>query len=146
MRRRPDVHAVGHTHAFYSQLFAATNEPLRPIAKEGAWFDDQPRFHETCSLIRTPELGRRLAATLANADAVFMISHGMAFVGPTVRECVMVGIYLEAAVRAQITLAMTGLPYRWPDTGDAHGKRAQTRTPSTIDNYWNYCVRQLEDQ
>ena len=61
LRVRPDVHAVGHTHAFYSQIFASTNEPLRAIGKEGAWFDDQPKFQETCSLIRTPELGVRVA-------------------------------------------------------------------------------------
>ena len=42
--------------------------------KEGAWFDDQPKFQETCSLIRTPELGVRVAQTLGAADAVFLMS------------------------------------------------------------------------
>lgn len=141
LRRRPDVNAVGHTHAFYSQIFAATDEPLHPIGKEGAWFDDQPKFQETCSLIRTPELGVRVATTLGDADAVFLISHGVAFVGPTIRQCTMVGIYLESAVKAQVTLAMTGFRYRWPDEADARAKRAQTRTVSGIDNYWAYCIR-----
>jgi ribulose-5-phosphate 4-epimerase/fuculose-1-phosphate aldolase len=141
LRVRPDVMSVGHTHAFYSQIFASTNEPLRPIAKEGAWFDDQPKFQETCSLIRTPELGIRVAAKLGSADAVFLMSHGIAFVGSTIRECTMVGIYLEAAVRAQCTIAMTGFKYTWPSAEDIKAKRAQTRTPSGIDNYWNYMVR-----
>jgi L-fuculose-phosphate aldolase len=141
LRVRPDVHAVGHTHAFYSQIFASTDEPLRPIGKEGAWFDDQPKFQETCSLIRTPELGVRVAQTLGSADAVFLMSHGIAFVGTTIRECTMVGIYLEAAVRAQCTIAMTGFKYTWPDADDIRAKRAQTRTPGGIDNYWAYMVR-----
>jgi L-fuculose-phosphate aldolase len=141
LRLRPDVHAVGHTHPFYSQIFASTDEPLHPIGKEGAWFDDQPKFQETCSLIRTPELGVRVAETLGGADAVFLMSHGIAFVGPTIRECTMVGIYLEAAVRAQITIAMTGFRYRWPDIDDARAKRAQTRTTAGIDNYWDYVMR-----
>ena len=141
LRARPDVHSVGHTHAFYSQIFASTNEPLRPIGKEGAWFDDQPKFQETCSLIRTPELGVRVAQTLGGSDAVFLISHGVAFVGSNVRECTMVGIYLEAAVRAQCTIAMTGFSYMWPDAEDIRAKRAQTRTPSGIDNYWAYMMR-----
>ena len=143
LRSRPDVVAVGHTHAFYSQIFASTDEPLRPIAKEGVWFDDPPKFHETCSLIRTPELGRRLAATLGSSDAVFLLSHGLAFVGSTIRECALVGIYLEAAVRAQITIAMTGFSTRWPDAEDVRAKRAQTRTPRNIDNYWQYLERKL---
>ncbi len=141
MRGRPDVHAVGHTHPFYSQIFASTDEPMRPIGKEGAWFVDQPKFQETCSLIHTPALGARVAETLDTADAVFLISHGIAFVGPTIRECTMVGIYLEAAVRAQITVAMTGFRYRWPDKDDARTKRAQTRTAAGIDNYWDYVMR-----
>jgi L-fuculose-phosphate aldolase len=143
MRVRPDVHAVGHTHAFYSQIFASTDEPLRPIGKEGAWFDDPPKFQETCSLIRTPELGKRLAATLGSNDAVFLLSHGLAFVGTTIRECTMVGIYLEAAVRAQVTIAMTGFKTRWPDAEDVKAKRAQTRTAGGIDNYWEYLVRKI---
>ena len=141
LRSRPDVQSVGHTHPFYSQIFASTDEPLRPIAKEGAWFDDQPKFQETCVLIQTPELGVRLAATLGAADAVFLMAHGIAFTGATVRECTMVGIYLEAAVRAQITVAMTGLRYRWPDADDARAKRAQTRNTAGIDNYWAYVMR-----
>ena len=141
LRLRPDVHAVGHTHAFYSQIFAATDEPLRPIGKEGAWFDDQPKFQETCSLIRTPELGVRVATTLGASDAVFLMAHGIAFTGATIRECTMVGIYLEAAVRAQITIAMTGFRYKWPDEADARAKRAQTRSTAGIDNYWEYCMR-----
>ena len=143
LRSRPEINAVGHTHAFYSQIFASTNEPLKPIGKEGAWFDDQPKFQETCSLIRTPDLGRRLATRLGQSDAVFLMSHGVAFVGTTIRECTMVGIYLEAAVRAQITLAMTGFTYTHPDPEDIRAKRAQTRTKHGIDNYWNYLVRHL---
>jgi L-fuculose-phosphate aldolase len=141
LRVRPDVHAVGHTHAFYSQIFAATDEPMHPIGKEGAWFDDQPKFQETCSLIRTPELGVSVAKTLGQADAVFLMSHGVAFTGPRIRECTMVGIFLESAVRAQVTLAMTGFNYTWPSEEDARAKRAQTRTDTGIDNYWNFCIR-----
>jgi ribulose-5-phosphate 4-epimerase/fuculose-1-phosphate aldolase len=143
LRSRPDVVAVGHTHAFYSQIFASTDEPLRPIGKEGVWFDDPPKFQETCSLIRTPELGRRLAATLGGNDAVFLMSHGVAFVGSTIRECTLVGIYLEAAVRAQVTIAMTGFRTRVPDAADARAKRAQTRTAGGINNYWDYLARKL---
>jgi L-fuculose-phosphate aldolase len=141
LKVRPDIHAVGHTHAFYSQIFASTDEPLRPIGKEGAWFDDQPKFQETCSLIRTPELGVSVAKTLGAADAVFLMSHGIAFVGSTIRECTMVGIYLESAVKAQCTIAMTGFNYRWPDAADTRAKRSQTRTPGAIDNYWAYMQR-----
>jgi ribulose-5-phosphate 4-epimerase/fuculose-1-phosphate aldolase len=146
MRSRPEVNAVGHTHAFYSQIFSTTDEPLRPIGKQGAWFDDLPKFKETCNLIRTPDLGKSLARTLGGSDAVFMMSHGIAFVGTTIREATLVGIYLEKAVKAQVTIAMTGFRYGWPCEQDAREKRAVTRTARGIDNYWNYLVRHLDDE
>lgn len=143
LRSRPEVNAVGHTHAFYAQIFSTTDEPLRPVGKQGAWFDDLPKYTETCNLIRTPELGKSLARTLGNADGVFMMSHGIAFVGTTIREMTLVGIYLEKAVKAQVTIAQTGFRYAWPSEQDVREKRAVTRTASGIDNYWEYLVRHL---
>ena len=143
LRSRPEVQAVGHTHAFYSQIFSTTDEPLRPVGKQGAWFDDPPKFTQTCNLIRTPELGRALATTLGTNDAVFMMSHGIAFVGTTIREMTLVGIYLEKAVKAQVTIASTGWRYSWPDLSDAREKRDVVRTARGIDNYWDYLVRHL---
>lgn len=146
LRARPDVHAVGHTHAFYSQIFSTTDEPLRPVGKQGAWFahQDPPKFKETCNLIRTPELGRALARTLGVADAVFMMSHGIAFTGRTIREATLIGIFLEKAVRAQVKIAMTGFRYSWPDADDCDEKRSITGSTSNVDMYWNYLVRHLK--
>lgn len=56
----------------------------------------------------------------------------------------MIGIYLEAAVKAQITIAMTGFRYSWPTPEDARGKRAQTRTSRAYDAFWAYYERHLE--
>ncbi|HMC47011.1 MAG TPA: class II aldolase/adducin family protein [Caballeronia sp.] len=144
MRSRPEVKAVGHTHAFYSQIFSTTDEPLRPVGKQGAWFDDVPKFKQTCNLIRTPELGRSLAATLGGADAVFILAHGIAFAGTTIREMTLIGVFLEKAVRAHVTIASTGFAYSWPTDEDIRSKRGETRTPRGIDNYFNYLERHLE--
>ncbi len=144
MRARPEVTTVGHTHAFYAQIFSTTNEPLRPVGKQGVWFDDIPKFKETCNLVRTPDLGRALASKLGNSDAVFMLSHGIAFVGRTIREATMIAIFLEKAVRAQVTIASTGFAYEWPTDRDAKEKRAVTRTARGIDNYFDYLARRLK--
>lgn len=120
------------SHAEQRRITPRTGAPLRPIGKEGASFDDRPKFKETCSLIRTPELGRSVARTLGASDAIFLMSHGVIFVGTSVREATMIGIYLEAAVKAQITIAMMGFRYTWPDPDDARGKPAQTRAPMML--------------
>jgi L-fuculose-phosphate aldolase len=141
MRRRPEIHCVGHTHAYHTQLFAATSEPLRPVAKEAAWFGDLPKFQQTCNHIKTPELGRALADVWGDADSVLMISHGMAFCGRTIAEATLVGIYVEKAVKAQLDLEKTGLPYVCPTPEDVAAKRATLRSPRALAESWNYLVR-----
>jgi L-fuculose-phosphate aldolase len=141
MRARPDIQCVGHTHAYHTQLFAATRDPLRPVAKEAAWFGDLPKFKQTCNHIKTPELGRALAQTWGNADGVLMISHGMAFCGTSIREAALVGIYIEKSVKAQIDLAKTGLAYDWPTPEDVAAKRATLRSARGVEESWNYLVR-----
>jgi L-fuculose-phosphate aldolase len=142
MRRRPDLECVGHTHAYHTQLFAATSEPLRPVAKEAAWFDgDLPKFQQTCGHIKTPELGRALADVWGDADCVLMISHGMAFCGRSIAEATLVGIFVEKAVKAQLDIAKTGLPYVWPAPEDVAAKRATLRSARGLTESWDYLVR-----
>ena len=141
MRRRPDLQCVGHTHAYHTQLFAATAEPLRPVAKEAAWFGDVPKFQQTCGHIKTPELGRALADVWGDADGVLMISHGMAFCGRSIAEATLVGIYVEKSVKAQLDLAKTGLPFIWPSAEDVAAKRATLRSPRALTESWDYLTR-----
>jgi len=141
LRLRPDIDSVGHTHPFYSQIFASTDEPLRAIAKEGAVVRRSAEVPRNVFAIRTPELGVRVAETLGKSDAVFLMAHGIAFTGATVRECTMVGIYLGSRSaradhdrhdRLSLQMARRGRSSR-ETRADAQYVR--------IDNYWEYVAR-----
>jgi L-fuculose-phosphate aldolase len=115
MQARPDVQVVGHTHAYYSVLFSAADQDLCALNHEGAnLIGNLARFQDTAGLINTPQLGRALAACLGQAAVVLMKNHGITFVGSSVEEATMYGMFIERACRAQIEMAATGWAWSTP--------------------------------
>ena len=62
-------------------------------------WDSADQFGDTDTLVRTMEIGRDLAATLADNTCVLMRGHGAVVVGATVQEAVISAIYLEINAR-----------------------------------------------
>ncbi|MEQ9813813.1 MAG: class II aldolase/adducin family protein [Azospirillaceae bacterium] len=144
MKRRPEIVAVAHTHPRYATLFSCTREPLRPLTNEGVWFEKPPPFFtETSDLVDTVALGRAHAAAMDGHDALFLRNHGVSFVGRSIQELCLTGIFLEKACRAQITLAQSGLPYSWPEAEEVARKRANIYPPRARDNFFGYYDRLL---
>jgi len=99
---RPDVRAVCHNHAPSLIPFGVTDVPLRPIFQSAAFlvegvpvFEIRDAFGMTDMLIRNPALGRALAETLANRNAVLVRGHGAVVVGPSLPIVVRRSINLE---------------------------------------------------
>ena len=146
MKHRPEIHAVAHTHAPCATLFSCTDEILRPLTNEGVWFDIPPgRIAATSDLIDTVALGAGHAEAMGEADAVFLRNHGASFVGRSIHELCLIGIFLEKACRAQLALARSGLAYGWPSCGEVRRKKANIYPPSAIAGFWDYYVRKLDD-
>jgi|GEM_PF-335877 len=144
MKRRPDIVAVGHTHPRYATLFSCTRETLRPLTNEGVWFEKPPPFFtETSDLVDTVALGRAHAQAMEGHDAIFLRNHGVSFVGRSIQELCLTGIFLEKACRAQIELAQSGLPYSWPEPEEVARKRANIYPPRARDNFFAYYDRLL---
>ncbi len=108
-RARPDVMSVVHCHAPSLIPFGITREPLHPVFHNSSFVGEGvPVFEireaaglDTDMLIRTPELGKALAATLADKPAVLMRGHGAVIVGRSVEEAVARSVYLELNARIQ---------------------------------------------
>ena len=82
-RARRDVVAVVHCHCPEVIPFAATSVPLRTLYHMGGFmgpgvpvFEIRKAAGTTDMLVRTPELGRALVATLGNKPAALMRGHG----------------------------------------------------------------------
>jgi L-ribulose-5-phosphate 4-epimerase len=145
MAARPDVGSVVHTHAPHAVALAATGQPLRPISHEGTLFSPPavPRFEETADLILTRDLGRRVAATLGEHRAVFLVNHGIVTVGADVPTAVLHAVLLERACRMQLLAARGGGPTRWSDDTEALAKREHCYSDALLHQAWAYLVRRL---
>ena len=140
---RPDVGAVVHAHPPYAIAFMATGAALRPISHDGTLFvpPDVPRFTETGALIRTPELGARLAAVLGERRAALMQHHGIVCVGRDVAEAVMTAALLERSCRLQLLAESGGGVATWSPDDEALVKRETCWSDAQLRGGWEYLTR-----
>lgn len=142
---RRDVGAVVHSHAPHAVALGALGAPFLPLSHEGTLFvpPDISRFTRTGDLILTPELGRAVAATLGERNAVLLVNHGIVTVGPDVPTAVMTAVLLERACRTQLIAMASGTVSRWSDDEEALAKRAHCYSPEQLALAWDYLVRTL---
>ncbi len=108
-RARPEVMAVVHNHSPSVVPFSVTDVPLRALFHMAAFIGEGvPNFEirkvkkGSDLLIRTPELGRALAKTLAAKPAALMRGHGSVVVGENLQRAVGRSVYLELSARMQM--------------------------------------------
>lgn len=146
MTARPDVGGVVHTHSPYAVALAAAGQPLLPISHAANYFvpPDVPRFTETADLILTPELGKRLAATLGPASAVFLVNHGIVTVGPTLHIATVAAVILERAAHQQWITSGFGSWPTWSQANESRSKREHIFHSQALEHVWHYLARQVE--
>jgi L-fuculose-phosphate aldolase len=144
---RTELECSVHTHSRGAVSFAALDTPLLPISHQGALFGgaDVPRFRETGSLVVSPELGRKLAATLGDAPAALMPKHGLVAAGSTAGTAVMHAVLLEQACRIQLDAMAAGELTVYSDPDEAIAKRALCWPPSQLESGWRYWLRKSAD-
>jgi L-fuculose-phosphate aldolase len=143
-RARPDIQVCGHSHPHYATLFSALDVPLVPVTNEAAYLRGKPgRFDITTGLIDTPKLGTQLSQALDSAATVLMQNHGITYVGRSIEECVLMGIFLERACRSQLTLISTGLAYHATPDEALVGKFEQILDAKLMANFWAFHKRKL---
>jgi 3,4-dihydroxyphthalate decarboxylase len=104
MRLRPEVGAVVHVHPVevlvadlagveLRQVFGAYNIPAARLAERGV-----PVYPRSV-LVRTPELGRAVAATVGEAGVCVLRGHGIVTVGESVEQATMRALDLTDLAR-----------------------------------------------
>jgi L-ribulose-5-phosphate 4-epimerase len=145
MAARPDVGGVVHTHPPHAVALAATGQPLRAVSHAANYFvpPDIPRFTQTADLILTRDLGKAVAAELADASAIFLVNHGIVTVGNDLQTAAVAAVLLERACAQQmLTHAFGGWP-TWSATDEALSKRANIYADSPVRAVWDYLARSL---
>ena len=110
-KARPDVVSVVHCHAPPLIPFGVTPAKLQPLYHMSGFLGlgETPVFEirnaggVTDMLIRTPQLGQALAATLGQGPVVLMRGHGATMVGSSIKQAVYRAIYAtqNAALQAE---------------------------------------------
>jgi ribulose-5-phosphate 4-epimerase/fuculose-1-phosphate aldolase len=108
-RVRPDVNSVIHAHPTHAVALSATGGSLPPISQSAVPFSDGlPYYTDTIDLIRSKELGAGVAKALGPHKAVLMRNHGVAVVGGSLAESVILTMMLEYACKIQLLVTSAG--------------------------------------
>ena len=145
MAARPDVGGVVHTHPPHAVALAATGQPLRPVSHAANYFVPPgiPRFLQTADLILTRDLGKAVAAELADASAIFLVNYGIVTVGKNLQTATVAAVLLERACAQQmLTHAFGGWP-TWSAPDEALSKRANIYADGPVRAVWDYLARSL---
>jgi L-fuculose-phosphate aldolase len=110
-RVRPDVACVLHTHPPYAIALSASGTPMKCFSQPSALFYDAVGIYDdTINLIRTPEMGARVAQALGSGRAALLKNHGVVVAGPSIEEVVVSALMLENAAKIQMIVEAVGNP------------------------------------
>jgi ribulose-5-phosphate 4-epimerase/fuculose-1-phosphate aldolase len=145
---RPEVNAVIHNHAYEVIPFGVTGVPLRPImhscaviGSEIPTWDIRDRFGEGDHLVVTMDQGRDLVRCLGKRRVALMKRHGCVVTARSVREAVMIAVYLQVNARLLLQSLQLGSPdYLTPL--EVEKRMARLDDQRGLDRAWEYwCVR-----
>ncbi len=110
-KARPDVHCVLHTHPPYAIALSASGSPLKCFSQPSALFyNSLGTYDDTINLIRTSEMGVRVAQALGGGRGVLLKNHGVVVAGPSIEEVVISALMLENAAQIQMIVEAAGNP------------------------------------
>ena len=153
-RRRPDVHAVVHSHAAAVIPFSVSAVPLRPVHHVCGFlgsptpvFDIRQRFGATDMLVRNVAQGDALAEALGTHAVVLMRGHGFCAVGPTVPVAVYRAVYTESGAAIQQDAIALGGPVAYLDPDEAAlADAVHVEVVARPWSLWKAQVRSVDDR
>ena len=146
LRARPDVGCVVHTHATNAIALAARGLDVRRVSQDGSFFTPGvPVFDEFTELVLTDAQGDRVAAGLADRQAVLLLNHGMVVTGPDIASAAVSALMLDRACAIQLLAQPTAdTPVREAPLDEA--VRVQAIRRDHQHSAFDYYVRRLPDR
>lgn len=146
-RARPDVMAIVHCHAAEVIPFGVSSVPLRPVYHMAGFlevpvpiFDIRSAAGITDMLIRTPELGKALAASLGSKPAALMRGHGAVVVADSLHVVVGRAYYMNMNARLESQAIALGGSVTYLDPEEARKAGGQ----DGFERAWAYWKSQLK--
>lgn len=134
-RRRPEVKSICRAQPEFAGMAAIADVRIQPVHGHGAFLGDEVPVYDDVELIRSEELGERLAGTLGDASAIIIRGTGSVTVGDSVGESVAQMWALENSARINFFSAMLGEPKRLnsSEVSDWHSKKREL-----LGRIWDY--------
>jgi L-fuculose-phosphate aldolase len=136
---------VIHTHPPYSVALSASGRPLRCYGQPSAlFFEALGVYRDTVALIRTPAMGKGVAAALGPHRAALLKNHGVAVVGACIEEAVINVIMLETAAKVQMIAEAAGDPGPEFPRADIEKLKQEISQPEQFVVNFNYLARRVQ--
>ncbi len=135
--RRPDVHAVEHSHPEYIVTLSIAGKALQPVFVVGAFLPESVPVYPHAHLIDTEARGKAVATLLGDGTAVTLRGHGFVIAGPSVEHMVNWIVAAEDNAKAQFNALQIGEPHvlRGKELGEV---RAEIAQPKVVRKNWDY--------
>lgn len=149
-KKRADVNAVVHNHAYEVIPFGLTKMKLRPvvhpacgIGSEVPVWDIRTKFGDTNMLVTTIEQGLDLAASLNGGHAALMRGHGCVVACATLKESILTSIYLKVNAKLQgDAMAMGDIAFL--SEGEIKKTAEVVFSENSVNRMWEYWLRRAE--
>jgi ribulose-5-phosphate 4-epimerase/fuculose-1-phosphate aldolase len=105
---RPDVQCILHYHPDELVVVAAAGAGVKVIANCGVDFYRGTPIYDSPLLIRTPQLGAKVAEALGDHNAVLLRGHGGTVVADNMDKLLRLGLNLVRSAKIQIMAAAMG--------------------------------------
>ena len=110
-KRRPDVHAIVHTHQIYGSVFGLINTPIPALFDEVSFALGQMVEIIPYALSGSPELVNNVAGELSNnANAYIIQNHGILALGKNLDKAILHAELLEKVAHIYYLALSTGKP------------------------------------
>ncbi len=106
--KRPDLHAIIHTHAPYASALAATGAPLKTIHMDSSMLHGTAHLPEWPGVPVADDEGRIISGALGQAKCILLANHGLLTTGSYVEEAAYLAVFFERAARMQLRAMAAG--------------------------------------
>ena len=107
-KARPDVQCILHYHPDELIVVAASGQGIKVLSNSGVHFHRGTPIYDSPLLIRTHQLGDKVAAALGDRSAVLLRGHGGTVVSNNLDTLLRLGLDLVRSAKIQIMAAPLG--------------------------------------
>jgi ribulose-5-phosphate 4-epimerase/fuculose-1-phosphate aldolase len=143
-KARSDVQCILHYHPDELVVVAAAGQGIKVIANCGVDFYRGTPIYDSPLLIRTPQLGGKVADTLGDHSAVLLRGHGGTVVAEDLDRLLRLGINLVRSARIQIMAAAMG-PLKTHSREECEQMAKGHERPNANRRYIDYYLSEILD-